>query len=450
MSRVFPDGFLWGVATAAYQVEGAAEQDGRAPSVWDSFSHTPGMIKNEHNGDTACDQYNRYAEDVALIKKMGLGAYRFSVSWSRIMPSGRGEVNEKGIDYYRRLVDRLLNAGVQPWMTLFHWDLPQAMQDDLGGWQSRETSRYFADYCRLMASRFGDTVQNFMTINEFSCFTDSGYYPSGQVFAPGIMLDTKGRNQVRHNALLAHGLGVQAIRSVSSSARVGLAENPVICVPVMETEEHIQAAKIAFREENAHFLTAVLEGKYPDSYLRSQGRDAPEFTGDDMNAIGSPLDFVGVNLYLAKHVMANSEADSGYSIVKHPPSYPHMHASWIKVSPEICYWAPRYISELWGVKEVYITENGCACDDTVDKYGRINDTDRVFYLRNHLLAAHRAATEGVPLKGYFCWSLLDNFEWADGYTYRFGIVHVDFCTLERTPKLSADYYSRVAAANTVL
>ncbi len=450
MNRVFPEGFVWGAATAAYQVEGAADKDGRGPSVWDSFSHTPGMVKHGHNGDVACDQYNRYAEDTALMKSIGIGAYRFSVSWSRIMPSGRGQVNGKGIDYYRRLVEVLLEAGIQPWMTLFHWDLPQSLQDDFGGWQSRETSKYFADYCGLIASRFSDVVQNFMTINEFSCFTDSGYYPSGQVFAPGVMLDTRGRNQVRHNALLAHGLGVGAIRNVSPQARVGIAENPVVCVPVMETEDHILAAKTAFREENAPFLTTVLEGKYPDSYLESQGNNAPEFTGDDMKAIGSPLDFVGINLYLAKHVMADSEAPSGYSIIRHPPSYPHMHASWIKVSPEICYWAPRFISEIWGVNEIFITENGCACDDTVDENGKIHDTDRVFYLRNHLLSAQRATSEGIPLKGYFCWSLLDNFEWADGYTYRFGIVHVDFKTLKRTPKLSAEYYGRVAVANTVI
>lgn len=450
MNRSFPEGFLWGTATASYQVEGAVKQDGRGPSIWDTFSHTAGRVKLGHTGDISCDQYNHYREDIALMKKLGLGAHRFSISWSRIMPTGRGTINRKGIDYYRRFVEGLLEAEIQPWVTLFHWDLPQALQDDFGGWRSRETSRYFADYCSLIASELGDLVKNYMTINEFVCFTDAGYRSPGQVFAPGEMLDIKGRNQVRHNALLAHGLAVQAIRDAASSAKVGFAENPTICIPVMETEEHISAARRAFREKNAHFLTTVLEGSYPEIYLEEQGKDAPDFTDEDMKTIGSPVDFVGVNLYLACHIIADPETERGYSTIEHPHSYPHMHAPWIKVSPEIAYWAPRYIAELWGVNDIYITENGCACLDEIDAQGRISDTDRIFYIRNHLLQAQRATAEGIPMKGYFCWSLLDNFEWADGYTYRFGIVHVDFETLKRTPKLSAEFLSRVAAANRVL
>ncbi len=450
MDRSFPDGFLFGAATASYQVEGGAKQDGRGPSIWDTFSHTPGKVKFGHTGDVACDQYNLYRNDIALMKNMGLQAYRFSISWSRVMPSGRGAVNAKGLDYYRRLINGLLEADIQPWVTLFHWDLPQALEDDLGGWRSRETSGYFGDYCRLIASEFGDLVKNFMTINEFVCFTDAGYCSPGQVFAPGVTLDYKGRNQVRHNALLAHGLGVQAIRDAAPDAKVGFAENPTICVPVIATEENIIAARTAFREKNAHFLTTVLEGQYPDFYLEEQGADAPDFTDADMKIIASPVDFAGINLYLARHVVADSGSGRGYRILQHPASYPQMHAPWIKVSPEITYWAPRFLSEIWGVKAIYLTENGCACDDVVDQSGEVNDTDRIFYLRNHLYQALRAAEEGIPILGYFCWSLLDNFEWADGYTYRFGIVHVDFETLKRTPKLSSEYLRQVISANRVL
>ncbi len=450
MNRCFPEGFLWGSATASYQVEGGALQDGRGPSVWDTFSHTPGKIKLGHTGDVACDQYNRHAEDIALMKKLGLGAHRFSLSWSRIFPTGRGAVNQKGLDYYRRFIDGLREAGIDPWVTLFHWDLPQSLQDDFGGWQSRETVKYFADYCGFVASAFGDTVSNFMTINEFMCFTDWAYGAGEENYAPGGNLDRKGVNMVRHNALLAHGMGVQAIRAAAPSASVGLAENALVCVPVIETKPHIDAARKAYREMNAHFLTAIMEGKYLDCYLEEQGADAPEFTAEEMAVISSPVDFVGHNMYLAHHIEADPSSSSGYRVLPHSASYPHMHAHWIKVSPEITYWAPRFVHELWNVENIYITENGCACPDQLDDSGRICDTDRIFYLRNHLLSAARATSEGIPLKGYFCWSLLDNFEWADGYTYRFGIVHVDFETLVRTPKMSAEYLSLVASENKVL
>ncbi len=450
MNRYFPEGFLWGTATASYQVEGAVNQDGRGPSIWDTFSHTPDRIKFNHNGDVACDQYNRYREDIALMKKLGLRAHRFSIAWPRIMPTGRGRVNEKGIDYYRSFIEGLLEAGIQPWVTLFHWDLPQVLQDDFGGWKSRETSCCFADYCEVIASRFSDIIENFITINEFVCFTDWAYGVEDGDYAPGEVLDRKGINQVRHNALLAHGMGVQAIRAAAPGSRIGFADNAVVCVPVMETDEHIAAARRAYREKNAHFLTTVLEGSYPDFYLEEQGPDAPVFTEEEMRIIGSPLDFVGHNMYRADHIMADPESPGGYTTVKSPSSYPHMHAPWIEVTPSITYWAPRFLSEIWDVKEIHITENGCACEDIVDNLGRINDTDRIFYLRNHLISAQRATSEGIPLKGYFCWSLLDNFEWADGYTYRFGIVHVDYTTLKRTPKLSAEYLSRVSRENRIL
>ncbi len=455
----FPESFLWGAATSSYQVEGAVKEGGRGPSIWDTFSHSPGRTAMDQNGDIAVDQYHRYKEDVQLMKWLGLKAYRFSVSWSRIFPDGYGKLNEEGLSYYERLIDELLANGIEPWLTFFHWDLPQTLEDRFGGWESKETAKYFSEYVAETTKRLSDKVSNFFTINEFYCFTDSGYvdskiYPGqnlGGHFPPGKSLSDKGRNQVRHNALLAHGMAVNAIRANAiKTPNVGLAENFSTCVPVIETEEHIAAAKTAFREENRHFLTAFMEGAYPESYLKDEGANAPEFTDEEMKLIGSPLDFVGANIYAPTYIKANPESPKGYSVIQHPECYPKMDMNWLFVGPQITYWAPRMLKEIWNVKAVYVTENGCACKDRLTAEKEINDTDRIFYLRNHFISAHRAVSEGMPLKGYFAWSLLDNFEWAEGYSKRFGLVYVNFETLERIPKLSAKFYKEVIAANSVL
>ena len=438
----FPDGFLWGCATAAYQIEGGAKDDGRGPSVWDTFSHTPGKTYHGETGDVADDSYHRYAQDVELLKNLGVGGYRMSISWSRVFPKGTGEPNPKGIDYYERVVDELLKNNITPYITMFHWDLPQALP---GGWQSRDTPKAFADYAALVTKRLGDRVHHFMTTNEFTCFTDSGYRDG--TFAPGLKLPAGAVNQVRHHGILAHGLGVQAIRAnASSGTQVGLAENAVVYVPVMETSEHIEAAQKATREGNAPFLTAVMEGKYTDRYLEGEGTNSPKVEPGDMQAIGSPLDFVGLNIYVPLYVRADGSA-KGYAIEPMPASYPHMASPWINVGPECIYWGVRNVSDLWKPKALYITENGTSSDDVLTPAGRVDDVDRVMYLRNHLTHLHRAAVEGYPIKGYFLWSLLDNFEWADGYSKRFGIHYVDFKTLERTPKLSAEWYKDVIAHN---
>jgi len=448
----FPKNFLWGVATASYQVEGAAKDDGRGPSVWDTFSHAPGNTASDHTGDVACDQYHLYRDDVKLMKSLGAKAYRFSVSWSRVFPQGYGKVNEKGIAYYERLVDALLEAGIQPWMTLFHWDLPQAIEDKFGGWRSRDTARHFADYAAFMTKRLSDRVRNYFTINEFFCFTDKSYAtpPGGEAFAPGVYLSNAGRNQVRHHAVLGHGMAVQAIRAnARKPASIGLAENAAVFAPVVETQENIAAARKAMRECNGHFLTAVMEGKYPDTYLKGQGADAPRFTDEDMKIIGSPLDFVGLNAYTPSYVRA-TETTPGYEILPMPESYPRMVMPWLFIGPQVVYWGPRLISDLWKVKAVYITENGCAALDKLTPRKEVLDTDRVMFLRNHFIAAHRAVSEGVPLKGYFVWSLLDNFEWCFGYTRRFGIVYTNYETQERTPKMSAQFYKEVIRRNAVV
>ena len=439
----FPKTFLWGSATSAYQVEGATDEDGRAPSIWDTFSRLPGRIENDQTGDVAADQYHRYPEDVKLMQWIGLQAYRFSISWSRVIPNGTGAVNEKGVDYYNRLVDALLEAGIAPWVTFFHWDLPQALEDRFGGWASPDTARAFGDYVGEMVDRISDRVQNYMTINEFYCFTDAGY--RSRQSAPGRCLPTQEANQVRHNALLAHGYAVQAIRErARTTPNVGLAENSRVCVPVMETEAHIEAARRAMRHLNAKFLTAVLEGAYPESYLEEMGADAPRFTADEMALIGAPLDFVGMNMYTPSYIRA-AQNENGYELLAHPNSYPRMNMPWLRIGPRIAYWGPRHLKEIWGVDSVYITENGCACEDRLTPDGEVLDTDRAMYLRQHFIAAQRAVSEGWPLKGYFVWSLLDNFEWTYGYDKRFGIVYVNYQTQERIPKLSAHLLREIIA-----
>jgi beta-glucosidase len=444
----FPDAFLWGTATASYQVEGAAQEDGRKPSVWDTYARQPGRTAMGHTGDIAVDQYHRYAQDIQLMKWLGIKTYRFSIAWPRVFPDGGGQPNAKGIAYYERLVDALLAAGIEPYATLFHWDLPQALQDSVGGWQSRETAQRFGEYAAFVSGRLSDRVSHFFTINEFSCFIDEGYGTGTK--APGVKLPARELNQVRHNAVLGHGLAVQAIRaSARRPVQVGLAENSSICVPVLETEPHIAASRRAMRELNAHFLTVILEGRYTDGYLARTGADAPRFTAEDMRAIGSPLDFVGLNCYSPTYIRADA-GPSGFAVIPHPSSYPHMASGWLYFGPQIIYWAPRHAKEIWNAKSVYITENGCSSDDHLAPDGQVYDTDRVMYLRNHLIQAHRAVTEGWPLNGYFLWSLMDNFEWTDGYTKRFGIYYVDFETLNRTPKMSAHFYRETIRRNAVV
>jgi beta-glucosidase len=444
-ARLFPQGFLWGSATAAYQVEGAAREDGRGPSIWDTFSHTPGKTAHGDTGDVADDVYHRYREDIQLMREMGLTSYRFSVSWSRVMPQGEGAVNSKGLDYYQRVVDALLSAGIAPFCTLYHWDLPQALQDQ-GGWQSRHTAEAFANYAGFVASKLSDRVKHFMTMNEIATFI-GGYVDSDS--APGLHVSEAEFAQVRHYAVLAHGMGVQAIRANGrAGTQVGIADNLTVTTPVVESAEHIKAAALAIREENAGIFTAIQEGKYTDSYLEKLGKSAPKFTAEEMRAIGSLLDFVGLNVYTPSYVRA-SAAPQGYEMVPFPDSYPHMYSPWLNIGPEALYWAPKLVSEAWNPKEIYITENGASAIDTLTPEGKVWDVGRVMYLRNYLMHLQRAVAEGIPVRGYFLWSFLDNYEWSDGYQRRFGIHYVDFSTQKRTPKLSAEFYRTVIARNGV-
>ncbi len=444
----FPNGFLWSCATAAYQVEGGANADGRGPSIWDTFSHTPGKVYHNETGDVADDQYHRYKQDVQLLKWVGAKAYRFSVSWSRVFPEGVGKPNPKGIDYYKRLTDELVANGIQPFCTLFHWDLPQALQDRFGGWQSRETSKAFADYAGYVAGQLSDKVKHFFTMNEFGSFIDAGY---GQgTFAPGLRLPPAQLNQARHNAVLAHGLAVQAIRAKAEpGTNVGLAENFDNGVPVIESEPHINASVKATRLMNAYYLTVIMEGKYMNEYLEAEGANAPKFTPEDLKIICSPLDFLGINVYTPTYIRA-SDSRLGFERIPNPPSFPHMLSKWLFVGPEALYWGPRHVAQIWNAKEIYITENGCSSSDVLTPDGHVYDTDRIMYLRNYLSQLHRAVSEGFPVRGYFLWSLMDNFEWADGYNLRFGIYYVDYKTQKRYPKMSAYWYRDLIQRNAVV
>ncbi len=442
----FPQGFLWGSATASYQVEGAVKEGGRGTTIWDTFSHTPGKTHAGDTGDVADDFYHNYAKDVQLMQDLGLKTCRFSIAWSRIFPTGTGAPNQPGVDFYRRVVDTLLQHGIEPYATLYHWDLPQPLQDR-GGWENRDTAKAFADYAGYIAGKLQPQVKHFMTTNEISTFIDLGY--GNGTHAPGLQVGPKRHAQAAHYAVLGHGMAVRAIRASVPTAMVGLAENPRAIVPVIDTPEQVEAARKGMREENARYLGVILSGKYTDLYLKKLGPNAPQFTPEDMSLIGSPLDFVGTNIYQPTYVRAD-DSEAGYTVVPNPSSYPAMFSPWLTVGPQALYWGPKLTYELWKPKALYITENGCSSADVVAPDGHIYDTDRVMYFRNYLTQLQRAVAEGVPVKGYFLWSLLDNYEWADGYEKRFGITYVDFKTQKRTPKLSSMLYKQIIANNRVM
>lgn len=454
--NAFPEAFWWGAATAAYQIEGAASEDGRSPSVWDTFCRMPGRVRGGDTGDVACDHYHRFEADVRLMAELGIRHYRFSISWSRVMPTGRGAVNERGLDFYRRLVDALARHGIVPHATLFHWDSPQALEERYGSWRSREMAKDFAEYCGAVVSRLGDRVAHWMTINEIRCFTHMGYGVNEiPPHAPGTSLPSRGAlHQTVHHALLAHGMGCQAIRAASPGpCRVSLVDNFDAYVPVIETPEHIGAARRAFVDEhhNGCILVPALTGRYGPGAWAALGPDAPDILPGDMAIIAQPLDALGFNVYTGHYVRAADNA-RGYEVLALPKGYPRMHVPWLHVLPEALYWGVRLVGEALGKPElpIFISENGCACDDEPDAAGEIIDLGRILYTRAYLRAALRAIAEGRPLIGYFHWSLMDNFEWSWGYSRRFGLTHVDYATGTRVPKQSFRWYQQVVRNNRVL
>jgi beta-glucosidase len=443
----FPQNFIWGTATASYQVEGAVHEDGRGPSIWDTFAHTPGKTYEGQTADVADDFYHRYKEDIASMQHLGVKGFRMSIAWPRVFPQGTGTPNPKGLDFYKHLLDALHAADIEPYVTLFHWDLPQALQDQ-GGWTNRATSHAFADYAHYTVSQLSDRVTHWMTTNEFDSFIDDGYGTGNS--APGLRLPRRELAATRHNAVLAHGLGVQAIRAAATHpVQVGLAEDISGVMPAIEDPAHIHAAEIGLREQNAQYITVILEGRYTDHYLESLGADAPVFTPGELKTISTPIDFLGINVYTTREAIPSDNAP-GYEMIERPATYPHMASDWLFFNSQALYWTPKLVSTLWGVKKIYITENGCSSADVLRPDNRVLDSDRVMYLRSYLTQLQRGIAEGVPIHGYFLWSLLDNYEWASGFSKRFGITYVDFDTQKRTPKLSYDFYREVIRNNSVV
>ncbi len=442
----FPRKFVWGAATAAAQIEGASTAGGKSPSVWDVFARRRGVIANGDNLDIACDHYHRFDEDFALMRRLGIRHYRFSLAWPRILPDGDGAVNRRGLDFYHRLIDALLEHDITPWVTMFHWDLPQALEDR-GGWRSRLVPEAFANYADTIVRAYGDRVKNWITLNEIRCFTVQGYGGGGK--APGASESAAVVNQTIHHALVCHGHGMRAVREHGGrGARAGLTDNCETVIPVTESAADIAAAKTWFTAANEPILDPIYRGHYAPAYLRRCGADRPVVARGDFELIGEPMDFLGLNIYTG--FFARRGRNGRPELVAPPPHYPRADSSWLHLAPRALYWAPRMVSEVYREKNIYITENGCGYDDEVVVGGECHDLHRVEYLRSYLRELHRAIDEGVPVRGYFLWSLLDNFEWSDGYQRRFGIVHNDFKTQRRTPKSSAHWYRSVIAANRVL
>ena len=448
----FPDGFLWGAATASYQIEGGAREGGRGKSVWDTFSHIEGKVANRHTGDVACDHYHRLDSDVKLMADLGLQSYRFSIAWPRVMPDGRGKVNGEGLAFYHRLVELLLDNGIKPCATLFHWDLPQALED-IGGFRNRDTVSWFADYAALMAREFGDRVTMWSTFNEPWCYAYLGHVAG--VHAPGLT-DPKAGITVAHHEQLAHGLAVQAMRSERDGLELGVVINP----SPIRSEGNPPADADEIRKidaiHNRWWFDSILKGAYPEDIIDDFGPLADAIQHGDLEQIAQPIDWMGINYYFDMLVRGLRPDDTGadrthaYPTVRRTAQADerpvHTDMGW-PITPEgFTDLLVRLHTDYPNMPPIYITENGCAYDDPVIA-GRCADPRRIEYLDLHLRAVKDAIDEGVDIRGYYQWSLMDNFEWSLGYDKRFGLVHIDFDTLERTPKDSAEWYREVINRN---
>ena len=438
-SHRFPDTFLWGASTSAYQIEGSPLADGAGPSIWQRFAHSPGRTTNGDTGDIACDHYRRWRSDVTLMKELGLQAYRFSISWSRVFPEGTGRINEKGLDFYEHLVDALLDEGITPNATLFHWDLPAAL-DDRGGWLNRDVADWFGDYATAVFARLGDRVPMWATLNEPWVVTDGGYLHGA--LAPGH------RNLYEapiatHNLMRAHGRGVQAYRAESRKGQIGLVVNLEPKDAATDSREDRDAAQRGDAYMNRQYLDPVFLGKYPEELTDIFGDAWPEFSDEDMDLIGQKIDFLGINYYTRGVVRNDPLALPVRIAYVRQPEHAYTETGW-EVHPPSLTRTLTWVTERYGKLPLYITENGAAIYDTphvID--GRVDDPIRVWYFREHIKAVHDAMEQGADVRGYFAWSLLDNYEWSLGFSKRFGIVHVNYETQERTPKASALFYREV-------
>jgi beta-glucosidase len=453
----FPTTFIWGAASAAYQIEGAVAEDGRGESIWDVFCRQPNAVWNRQTGDIACDHYHRFAEDVALMKEIGLKGYRFSVAWPRVFPEGTGAVNAKGLEFYDRLVDHLLAAGIAPFLTLYHWDLPQALFAR-GGWNNAESPEWFAAYVATVVEKLSDRVAHWMTFNEPQIFLGFGLHygmhapvgqrPFNEVLAAG------------HNVLLAHGRAVQAIRAhAKTPASVGLAPAAMIAMPATDAPADLELARhvtfsVKYRElflpvtpknclNNAWWMDPIFLGEYPADALEYFGADAPPIASGDMDLIRQPLDFCGMNMYFGAAVHADEKGE--VALIPAPPGHPTTAYDW-PVTPDVLYWGPRFFHERYG-QPIYVTENGVSCRDWISLDDTVHDPQRIDFLTRYLRQLGRALEDGVPVHGYFHWSATDNFEWSHGYKERFGLIYVDYPTQRRVLKDSAHWYRQVIATN---
>ncbi len=440
----FPKDFLWGAASAAYQIEGAVDEDGRGKSVWDVFSHTPGKTYEGHTGDIACDSFHRFEDDLSALLTLGVKNYRFGISWTRIFPDGR-TLNERGFAYYDKVVDQLLQNGITPWITLFHWDTPQVLEDE-GGWQNRETAALLAQFAGVVAAHFRGRVEHYFTLNEPQCFIGLGYEAGWH--APGKILAGAPLLTCWHNAMLAHGMMVLAVRAADPAAQIGLASCGLGCIPESESAADIEAARTAMFAFGMHpafslfsqnaFLDPALLGHYPDHPFFI----SPDITAEDLALIHQPIDFIGLNFYNAYVVRAG---ESGPEHVPFHRGSPTTALRWA-ITPGMMYYCAKFIYERYQLP-VYVTENGLSCNDKLYLDGKVHDPDRIDFLQRYLREFKRAGEAGIDIRGYFHWSLIDNFEWADGYKERFGLFYVDYTTLERQPKDSALWYRAVVESN---
>ncbi len=440
----FKKDFAWGVATASYQIEGAYNEDGRGLSVWDVFSHEPGKVDYGHTGDVACDHYHRFKEDIKLMRELGIKSYRFSISWSRIFPNGIGEVNEKGVKFYSDLIDELISNGIEPYITLFHWDLPYELHKK-GGWLNSECVKWFSEYAAKVSELYSDRVKYFITFNEPQCFIGSGYLSGGH--APGLSVGYKDIFQMCHNVLKAHGGAVIALReNAKKTIKVGYAPTCGACYPASEKPEDIEAARKQYfacdsLDGNPMWSVTwwsdpVILGKYPEDGIRMYKEFLPEITIEDMKLINQPLDFYAQNIYNGVEVKMGEDGNPEY--VDRYAGFPKTAINW-PITPEALCWGPKFLYERYNLP-IYITENGMSAHDVVSLDGKVHDPNRIDFLERYLLQLEKAADEGADIAGYFLWSFMDNFEWAKGYSERFGIVFVDYESQERIPKDSAYWY----------
>ncbi|KZK76663.1 Beta-glucosidase A [Pseudovibrio sp. W64] len=437
----FPRDMVLGAATASYQIEGAVNEGGRGPTVWDHFTHIPGNIADGTNGDIACDHYHRLEEDVALMKELGLTAYRFSICWSRILPNGRGPINEEGLAFYERLTDLLLKAGITPYATLYHWDLPLALQEEGNGWLRRGLVDDYINYVDITTKRLGSKIKHWATFNELFTFTWWGYGLKED--APGLGGGAKAALTASHHALLAHGRAVPIIRKNVPDAQIGIVLdlNPV--TPASDAIADIDAARRFEGCQNRWYLDAIFNGRYPTDMLETYKAVLPHIETTDLQEIRQPLDYLGINIY-RRSIIKDGTEFAPVNFKRHLPEGQYTQMDW-EVHPECLYDILQYVNTNYAPKQLFITENGAAFSDTLETDGSIQDWDRSTYVLSHLKQAARAIEDGVPLKGYFCWTLMDNFEWAEGYLPCFGLIHVDFETQKRTIKQSGRLYSTVAS-----